>query len=212
MSVMVDTRARKKRMAVKGLINASASRLARDFFFPWVTLLLPYSARLADTWSGSRPQRVVCSCFRTSLMGFAAAYSMRRFCSSRMAAFSAAWRAERVVCFLFIGLTSLWFIEASRHTGRTRSPRVPCTVCSASSRTSVGAHVIHLSFVEISMEKPPGADAVAICPDSRPGRAERGCGLSFPPYQYKKIARKITWLKPCDFLAIWSGFAVTACR
>ena len=90
MSVMVDTRAKKNRMAVKGLINASASRLSRDFFFSWVTLLLPYRARLADTSSISRPQRVVCSSFRTSGTGFVAAYRMRRFCSSRITAFSAA--------------------------------------------------------------------------------------------------------------------------
>ena len=55
MSVMVETRARQSRMAVKGLTNAPASRLGRDFFFSWVTLLLPYLARLAVTASGSSP-------------------------------------------------------------------------------------------------------------------------------------------------------------
>lgn len=107
MSVIVDTRARKNRMAVNGLTKASARRLASVFFFSWVTLLLPFLALLADTASASRPQSVVCSSARTSLTGWVAAYSMRRFCSSRMAAFSAAWRTEMECCFLFMGLTSL---------------------------------------------------------------------------------------------------------
>ena len=90
MSVMVDTTARQNRMAVKGLMNAPASRLARDFFFSCVTLLLPYLVRLTDTASESRPRSVVCRFFRTSLIGLVAANCMRRFCSSRMTAFSVA--------------------------------------------------------------------------------------------------------------------------
>ena len=54
-SVIVDTMARKKRMAVKGLIKASASRLARDFCFSRVTLLEPYLSRFTDTVSSSSP-------------------------------------------------------------------------------------------------------------------------------------------------------------
>ena len=73
MSVMVETRARQRRMAVKGLINAPASRLGRDFFFSWVTLLLPYWARLAATASGSRPPSGARSSLRRTLAGAAAA-------------------------------------------------------------------------------------------------------------------------------------------
>ena len=67
------TRARQRRMAVKGLINAPASRLGRDFFFSWVTLLLPYWARLAATASGSRPPSGARSSLRRTLAGAAAA-------------------------------------------------------------------------------------------------------------------------------------------
>lgn len=73
MSVMVDTNARQRRMAVKGLTNAPASRLGRDFFFSWVTLLLPYWARLAATASGSRPLRGAWSSWSRTLTGVRAA-------------------------------------------------------------------------------------------------------------------------------------------
>ncbi len=33
----MDTTARQKRMAVKGLMKEPATRAARDFFFSWVT-------------------------------------------------------------------------------------------------------------------------------------------------------------------------------
>ena len=72
-SVMAETSAKQNRMAVKGLMKAPASRLVRDFFFSWVTLLLPNLARLTEMASSSRPRRVVCRFFKTSLMGLVAA-------------------------------------------------------------------------------------------------------------------------------------------
>ena len=122
-SVMVDTSARQNRMAVKGLTKAPARRCASDFFFSWVTLLLPYLARLAVTASSSRPRRVVRRFFSTSPSGLVAANWMRRFCSSRSTAFAAACRtAMRFSFFLFIGFTSLLtfcdtsgFFRCTRH-------------------------------------------------------------------------------------------------
>ena len=76
-SVMIETTARQNRIAVNGLINAPARRFARDCFFSWVTLFVPYFVRLTDTLSTSRPQSVVCRLFKTSLTGLVAIYWMR---------------------------------------------------------------------------------------------------------------------------------------
>ena len=58
-SVIVETKARQNKIAVKGLINAPATRFARDFFFSWVTLFVPYLERFTDTVSASNPLSVV---------------------------------------------------------------------------------------------------------------------------------------------------------
>ena len=88
-SVMVDTSARQKRIAVKGFTKASVSRLANDFLFSRVTLLLPYLLRLIATASASRPRKVVCRLFKISCIGFVAANCRRRFCSSRITVLAA---------------------------------------------------------------------------------------------------------------------------
>ncbi len=69
---MVDTMARQNRMAVKGLMKAPANRCPRDFFFSWVTLLLPYLERLADTARESKPHRFESSSSKTILMEWVA--------------------------------------------------------------------------------------------------------------------------------------------
>lgn len=89
-SVIADTSAKKNKMAVNGLMKASASRWGSDFFFSRVTLLPPYLLRLAATPSASRPRRVVCRFFKTSWAGLVAAKRMQRFCSSRATALAAA--------------------------------------------------------------------------------------------------------------------------
>ena len=103
-SVIVETTARQKRIAVKGLINAPARRFTRDCFFSCVTLFDPYFVRLTATFSSSSPRSVVCRLFKTSLIGLVAACSMRWFCSSRITACCAACRTAIRFSFLFIGL------------------------------------------------------------------------------------------------------------
>ena len=56
MSVMAETVARKKRMAVKGLTNASTRRLANDFRLCRVTAFEPYCSRFVFTVCVSSPR------------------------------------------------------------------------------------------------------------------------------------------------------------
>lgn len=91
--------------------------------------------------------------------------------------------------------------------------RFPYTDYSMPSGTSIGVHVVHLSFLwniykNRSLQRTATERIIFVPEKQKSGmcRIKSIWGMLRPagqPNQYKKIARKIPWSEPCDFLAIW---------
>ena len=93
MSVAAEMMARKNRIAVKGLTNASESLRASDFFLPRVTTLRPLSASLCATSSRVSPPRFEPTQDMASVSGMVAACTMRPSARCLISSFCA-WTAD----------------------------------------------------------------------------------------------------------------------